>query len=64
MLSVRLNELFAHAPQTSATSYKKAEKALGTNEALTFSDKEIDRMLPRELRYDTAPKPDTKPKPQ
>lgn len=56
MLSVRLNELFAHAPQTSASSYKKAEKALGSSESLTFSDKEIDRMLPRELRHDPTPR--------
>ena len=63
LLGIRLAELFAHAPQTSPKSYQKAEKALGGNEGLTFTDVEIDNMLPRELRNDTShPPPPAQPR--
>lgn len=50
MLSARLAEIFANAPQTSSRAYEKAEEVLGKNEGLTFTEAEIDRMLPAELR--------------
>lgn len=50
VLVARLAELYAYAPQTSSAAYKKARNALTGNEELIFSEEELDRMLPKELR--------------
>jgi hypothetical protein len=50
VLAARLAELHTHAPQTSHRSYKKAAAALDASEELTFSQEELDRLLPAELR--------------
>jgi hypothetical protein len=45
-----LNKVYAPARVTTGTAYGKAQNALKNNEDLTFSDDEIDLMLPRSLR--------------
>lgn len=50
VLAARLAELHTHAPQASHRSYKKAAAALNASEELTFSQEELDRLLPAELR--------------
>jgi hypothetical protein len=49
-LQNRLNNIYSGSPRTNSKAYKEASKALKINEELTFSDKEIDAFLPRELR--------------
>lgn len=49
-LQLRTSEIYSNAPITSAKAYKKAQDALKVNEELTFSDEEIDFMLPKNLR--------------
>jgi len=52
------NELFniyKGAPRSISKAYDEASKALKSNEELTFSDKEIDMFLPKELRKSTNP---------
>lgn len=51
-LQLRTSEIYSNAPITSAKAYKKAQSALKVNEELTFSDQEIDFMLPKHLRND------------
>jgi hypothetical protein len=53
VLTGRLAELHSYAPQTSAAAYQRAQQALGASEELTFSDSELNRMLPKELRGDS-----------
>lgn len=50
VLAARLAELQTHAPQTSHRSYQKAAAALNASEEPTFSQEELDRLLPAELR--------------
>jgi hypothetical protein len=50
VLSDRLTELYARAPQTSPSAYRKACEVLAKNEQLAFSKQELNRMLPRQLR--------------
>jgi hypothetical protein len=50
VLTARLAELYAYAPQTSAAAYQKARQALTGDEEVIFTDDELNRMLPRELR--------------
>lgn len=45
-----LHSIYASAPSTTSAAYKKAQKGLKMNEDMTFSDKEIDAFLPKELR--------------
>lgn len=45
-----LGALYAATPRTSSTAYKQAQAALQVNQELTFSDDEIDRLLPSALR--------------
>lgn len=50
-----LNVIYNFAPQTTRKAYKKAQKRLNPRgivegEDFTFSDEEIDRFLPKELR--------------
>lgn len=49
-LQNRTAEIYAQSPRTDAKSYKQAQKALKTNEEQTFSEKEIDVMLPNSIR--------------
>lgn len=49
-LQNRTAEIYAQSPRTDAKSYKEAQKALKTEEEQTFSEKEIDVMLPNSLR--------------
>jgi hypothetical protein len=49
-LQKRLSGVYSGSPRTNFKAYKEASKALKVNEELTFSDKEIDAFLPKELR--------------
>lgn len=49
-LQKRLFNIYSGSPRTNFKAYKEASKALKINEELTFSDKEIDVFLPKELR--------------
>lgn len=52
-LQKRLLNIYTGSPRTNYKAYKDASKALKINEELTFSDKEIDAFLPKELRRTT-----------
>lgn len=52
-LQKRLFNIYSGSPRTNFKAYKEASKALKVNEELTFSDKEIDVFLPKELRKTT-----------
>ncbi|MCY4672949.1 MAG: SLATT domain-containing protein [Bacteroidetes bacterium] len=45
--------IYSGAQSTTSRAYKKAQKALQKYEEMTFSDDEIDQMLPRDLRRGT-----------
>lgn len=45
-----LNHIYRLAPDTSSKAYRAAQRALQINEDMTFSDEELDRMLPASLR--------------
>ncbi|GAB1444368.1 SLATT domain-containing protein [Ignavibacteriales bacterium] len=49
-LQEKLTGIYMGSPRTINKAYAKAQKALKVNEELTFSDLEIDVMLPKELR--------------
>lgn len=49
-LSDELVNIYKGAPRTISKAYKEATKALKENEELTFSDSEIDKILPTELK--------------
>lgn len=49
-LLVELHAVYSGAPSTTYQAYKKAQEALKQLEDMTFSDKEIDAFLPRELK--------------
>lgn len=49
-LEGKLAEIYGSAPSTSDRAYKAAQKALKFNEELTFTDAEIDLLLPTALR--------------
>lgn len=55
-LQKSLNLLYQNSPRTNYEAYKRASKSLNesgqinTGEEMTFSDEEIDRFLPRDLR--------------
>ena len=46
----QLHGAYSGAPSTTARSYKEAQKALQQLDEMTFSEKEIDNLLPSELR--------------
>lgn len=58
ILTARLAELYAYAPQTSHAAYKRAREALAGKEELVFSEDELNRMLPKELRGGESESPD------
>ncbi len=49
-LQEKLFTTYKGAPRTINAAYREATKGLHLNEELTFSDEEIDHLLPRELR--------------
>ncbi len=49
-LQVDLKKVYEVAPRTMKKAYEQAQEALKLNEELTFSDEEIDNMLPSSLR--------------
>ncbi|AOI66348.1 MULTISPECIES: SLATT domain-containing protein [Burkholderia] len=49
-INERLTQIYASAPRTDRPAYQAAQKALKEAEELFFSDDELDRMLPRQLR--------------
>lgn len=46
----RLHTIYAGAPSTNYKAYQAAQNALKSLEDMTFSDKEIDAFLPKELK--------------
>ena len=50
-----LHGVYLGAPSTTYQAYKKAQEALQQNDEMTFSDTEIDAMLPREFRKSGNP---------
>lgn len=51
-LQIRTHEVYQNSPRTSYKSYLKAQKALKSEEEQTFSDDELDLLLPTSLRRD------------
>lgn len=49
-LQARLAKIYETAPRTSSKGYKRAQVGLKENEELTFSDAELDALLPPALR--------------
>ena len=49
-LADEIQSIYATAPRTTATAYKKARKALNVDEEMTFSPTEVDSFLPDSLR--------------
>ncbi|WP_028043408.1 SLATT domain-containing protein [Candidatus Stoquefichus massiliensis] len=49
-LQERTAEVYSGSPRTTSKSYKEAQKALKTEEEQTFSEHEIDVMLPNSIR--------------
>jgi len=50
-----LGKIYANAPSTNSAAYREAQKALKRDEDMTFSDEEIDALLPPELRRKPHP---------
>jgi hypothetical protein len=49
-LTEMANDAYRSAPDTSAAAYKRAQKALGIDDEMSFEQGEIDRFLPEALR--------------
>ena len=49
-LQERTSNVYSNSPRTDAKSYAAAQKALKTEEEQTFSEEEIDNMLPNSIR--------------
>ena len=49
-LQNRTWEVYSNSPRTDSKSYDKAKKSLKTEEEQTFSESEIDNMLPNSIR--------------
>lgn len=49
-LLIRLNKIYEGSPSTMPKAYSKAQEALKNLEDMTFSDDEIDKFLPSELK--------------
>ncbi|WP_321488043.1 SLATT domain-containing protein [uncultured Hyphomonas sp.] len=49
----RLHAIYTGAPSTTVAAYRSAQKALQTQEDMTFSDQEIDAFLPNSLHQKT-----------
>ena len=55
VLLENLHGVYSEAPSTNNQAYKKAQEALQQCEEMTFSDAEIDALLPSELRKSANP---------
>jgi hypothetical protein len=42
--------IYQNAPRTNSKAYDKASQALKSNEEMTFSDEEVDKFLPNDIR--------------
>ncbi|MBU9427234.1 SLATT domain-containing protein [Burkholderia gladioli] len=51
-INERLKQIYASAPRTDSAAYAAAQKALKDAEELFFTDAELDKMLPKQLRKD------------
>jgi len=49
-LVLELHAVYAGSPSTTSAAYKKAQEGLQKNEEMTFSDQELDLLLPKSLR--------------
>lgn len=49
-LNVELEDIYKAAPRTNTKAYEAAQKALKESEELFFSDEELNKMLPKQLR--------------
>ena len=49
-LNVELEDIYKAAPRTNTKAYQAAQKALKESEELFFSDEELNKMLPKQLR--------------
>ena len=49
-LNAELEEIYKAAPRTNTKAYEAAQKALKESEELFFSDEELNKMLPQQLR--------------
>ena len=49
-LQNQLASVYENAPRTNSKAYDKASQALKSNEEMTFSDEEIDKFLPNDIR--------------
>ena len=49
-LQERTAEVYSNSPRTDIKSYRAAQKALKTEDEQTFSEEEIDVMLPNSIR--------------
>jgi hypothetical protein len=56
-LNALLEDIYKAAPRTNARAYAAAQKALKEAEELFFTDEELNKMLPKQLRSQTAVKP-------
>lgn len=50
-LESQASDVYKLAPDTSSAAYSAAQKALGVNEDMTFSNEEINRFLPAALHH-------------
>ena len=51
----QLHAVYSGAPSTTVRAYTEAQKALQQSEEMTFSDEEIDKLLPGHLRGVSSP---------
>ncbi|HKR40313.1 MAG TPA: SLATT domain-containing protein [Paraburkholderia sp.] len=49
-INERLKQIYASAPRTDSAAYAAAQKALKDAEELSFTDAELNKMLPKQLR--------------
>ena len=49
-LAVELHAVYSIAPSTNSEAYEKAQEALKDNEEMSFSEEELDALLPPQLR--------------
>jgi len=54
-LLAELHSAYGGAPSTTVKAYREAQVALQKNEDMTFSEEEIDKLLPKELRRGGGP---------
>lgn len=56
-LNSELEDIYKAAPRTNSKAYGEAQEALKNAEELFFSDEELNRMLPKQLRNDVGSAP-------